>query len=308
MPNLSLGLIVAVDYDEQNLRGKALLLTLVADASTAIQWSDLGLHPVALEIGALKIRWYSLAYISGIVLGWWYLAKLAAQPGSPLAKRHVDDFVFYATLGIILGGRIGYVLFYRPSMLANPVDVFKLWEGGMSFHGGVLGVLLAITWLVRKEKLNWLRVCDYVACAIPFGMFFGRIANFVNGELWGRETDVAWGMVFPEGGPVVRHPSQLYEGSLEGLLLGIILWVMFWKTDARYYPGRLVGIFATMMGIFRFIVEYFREPDAGVYGLGGLSMGQTLSIPLIMIGLYVLLTSKGRRQRVEPVAGSSSVA
>jgi phosphatidylglycerol:prolipoprotein diacylglycerol transferase len=285
-----------------------LILATLTEAATAIKFEDLGLKPILFEYGFLKIRWYSLAYIAAIVGGWWYLLKMVAQPGAPFARRHVDDFIFYATLGIILGGRLGYILFYRPSMLNTPTEMFKLWEGGMSFHGGLIGVAIAITWLVKSNKLSWLRTADYVVCAVPAGMFFGRLANFVNGELWGRETTVAWGMIFPEGGPIVRHPSQLYEALLEGLLLGLILLWAFWKTDARYYPGRLVGIFGTGMGVFRFIVEYFREPDAGVFGLFGLSMGQTLSFPMILIGLYLIFSAKGRRVRIEPVSGSQSVA
>jgi phosphatidylglycerol:prolipoprotein diacylglycerol transferase len=269
---------------------------------------DFGLHPVALDLGFFQIRWYSLSYIAGIIFGWWYLTKLTKLPGSPMAPRHADDLIFFATLGIILGGRLGYIAFYKPDILETPMAVFRLWEGGMSFHGGVLGVVLALIWLVRKEKLSWLRVHDYVSVVVPPGMFFGRMANFVNGELWGRETDLPWGMIFPGGGNVVRHPSQLYEAGLEGLVLGLILLWMFFKTDARYYPGRLVGMFAMLMGIFRFFVETVREPDAGVFGLLGMTMGQTLCLPLILVGAYFLFTSGKRRQRVEGVAGTNSVA
>jgi phosphatidylglycerol---prolipoprotein diacylglyceryl transferase len=276
-------------------------------ATDAIHWTDLGLHPVALSIGFIDIRWYSLAYISGILLGWWYLTKLLDQPGAPMARRHADDFILYATLGIILGGRLGYCLFYKREMFANPYDLLKLWEGGMSFHGGVIGVMLGIFWLVRKEKLNWLRSHDYVACAVPFGMLFGRLANFVNGELWGRASTAPWAMVFPGGGDAPRHPSQLYEAGLEGLVLGLILWWMFWKTDARYYPGRLVGTFALFMGVFRFGIEYLREPDEGVTGMLGMTMGQTLCLPLIAVGIYLIATSNQRRVRVEAVAGTASV-
>ncbi len=273
-----------------------------------LRWIDLGLHPVALSIGPFDIRWYSLAYISGILLGWWYLVKLLAQPGSPAAKRHADDLILYATLGIILGGRLGYALGYKPELFANPLDLLKLWEGGMSFHGGLVGVMLGVWYLVWKNGLNWLRVQDYVVCAAPFGMFFGRIANFINGELWGRPSTLPWAMTFPgTNDDVARHPSQLYEAGLEGLLLGIIMWVLFWKTSARYYPGRLAGIFALLMGVFRFGVEYVREPDVGVELILGMSRGQLLSLPLILAGAYVAATSKGRRQRVEPVAGQASV-
>lgn len=286
-----------------------MILTTLANATASLNWADLGLDPVLLELGPLKIRWYSLAYIGGIVFGWWYLAKLVAQPGAPMAKRHVDDFIFYATIGIILGGRLGYCLFYRPDIFQHPLDVFKLWEGGMSFHGGVLGVVIAIFWFVRKEKLQWLRVHDYVAVVYPVGHLFGRIANFINGELWGKPGDVPWAMTFPGAGDMLaRHPSQLYQGALEGLLLAAVLWWMFFKTQARYEPGRLVGAFTMLMGVFRFGTEFFREPDAGVTGALALSMGQTLSIPMILVGAYFFFTAKSRRQRVESVAGTNSVA
>ena len=283
------------------------MLASLVDVTSAIHWTDLGLSPIALDLGFFKIRWYSLSYISAIVLGWWCLVKLIQLPGSPLAQRHADDLIFNATLGIILGGRLGYCLFYQPAIFLTPIDIFKVWEGGMSFHGGILGVVIALFWMVRKEKLQWLRVHDYVACCVPAGMFFGRLANFVNAELWGRQTDLPWGMVFPNAGDVVRHPSQLYEAGLEGLLLGIILWTMFFKTDARYQPGKLVGTFAFFMGIFRFLIETVREPDEGVTGLFGMTMGQTLCVPLIVVGAYFMATAKGRRIRVEPVAGAASV-
>ena len=285
-----------------------MILAYLADATSALHWSDFGLDPIAVKIGFFPIRWYSLAYISGILVGWWYLLKLLDQPGAPMARRHADDLIFYSTLGIILGGRIGYVLFYRPELLKNPIDALKLWEGGMSFHGGTLGVMVAVLYLVRRNHLNWLRVHDYVACVVPFGMFFGRLAKFVNGELWGRPSNLPWAMVFPGAGDLPRHPSQLYEAGLEGLLLGIILWLMFWKTQARYYPGRLVGVFAFAMGMFRFLVETVREPDVGVTGLFGMTMGQTFCVPLVIVGIYLVATSRARRARVEATAGTASVA
>ena len=287
-----------------------------ADAGQAIRWADLGVGPVALDLGFFQLRWYSLAYLAGIAIGWWYLLKLLAQPGAPMARRHADDLVFYATLGIILGGRLGYVFFYRPmDYLRNPIEIPQLWDGGMSFHGGVIGVSLAIIWLARRNGLHWLRVHDYVACCVPFGLFFGRLANFVNGELWGRVTDVPWAIRFNEiagGAEMVgppRHPSQLYEAILEGLLLFAVLWFMFWKTRARYEPGRLVGAFLFVYGLSRFLVEIVRQPDEGLENLSwGLSMGQTLTVPMIAGGLYLILTAARRRERVEPVAGPESVA
>ena len=287
--------------------------------SNAIAWTDLHLSPVALDLGFFEIKWYSLAYLAGIFVGYWYLLKLLKQPGAPMARRHADDLVFYAALGIILGGRIGYVLFYNLSYyLQNPIDILKLWDGGMSFHGGVIGTSLGILYLARKEKLPWLRIHDYVACCVPFGLFFGRLANFVNHELWGAPTNVAWAVRFPEIGPTgemilgpPRHPTQLYEAGLEGILLFAILWWMFWKSDARYQPGRLVGAFIFFYGLFRFGLEYIREPDAQLVGFAaatGLHMGQWLSLPMILAGLYLMVTAPKRRVRVEPTLGAESVA
>jgi phosphatidylglycerol:prolipoprotein diacylglycerol transferase len=272
------------------------LTSLTVAAADPILWSDLGLHPVALDIFGFQLRWYSLGYLAGIAIGWWYLLKLVAQPAAPMARRHADDMVFYATLGIIIGGRLGYVLFYRADFyFANPGEIVQLWDGGMSFHGGVIGVSLGILWLAWRQKLNWLRIHDYVACCTPPGIFLVRLANFVNAELWGRETDVPWAIVFPEGGPVPRHPSQLYEAFLEGIALFLILWFLFWKTDARRQPGKLVGTFLLVYGISRFLVEMVRQPDQGLENLSwGLSMGQTLSLPMIFGGLYLILTAKKR--------------
>jgi phosphatidylglycerol---prolipoprotein diacylglyceryl transferase len=293
-----------------------LILPLLADAlnglaptTSAIRYDQLGISPTIFEIGWFKLRWYSVSYIVSILVGWWYMGKLIAQPGAPMAKRHIDDFVFYATLGVILGGRLGYCLFYKPELFLTPLQVLKLWEGGMSLHGGVLGVIFAIFIFTRKHKLNFLRVCDYISCATPFGLFLVRIANFMNGELWGGPSTLPWAVIFPgTGDEVARHPSQLYEAGLEGLVSMAILYVLFWKTDARYYPGRLMGTLALTYGVARFSMEFIREPDPGVYGLFGMSMGQTLSVPLIVLGLFLLATSKSRRNRVEPVAGTASIA
>jgi phosphatidylglycerol:prolipoprotein diacylglycerol transferase len=291
---------------------------VAADVSQAIHYNDLGLDPIIFEFKGFALRWYSLAYLAGILIGWWYLLKLIDRPGAPLARRHADDMVFYATLGIILGGRLGYVLFYKPAdYFADPIQIFKLWDGGMSFHGGVIGTSLGIFYLARKNGLNWLRIHDYVACVVPFGLFFGRLANFVNHELWGRPTDVPWAVIFPEqvGGVWIegpaRHPSQLYEAGLEGILLFLILWFLFWRTEARYYPGRLVGTFLLGYGVSRFVVEYWREPDMHLVDFAlatGLHMGQWLSVPMILAGIWFIATSKKRRQRVEPIAGGESVA
>jgi len=287
-------------------------------SSTAIAFPDLGLKPTIFSIGWFQLRWYSIAYLAGIFIGYWYLLKLIKQPGAPMARRHADDLVFYAALGIILGGRLGYVLFYNlPFYLSHPGDILKLWDGGMSFHGGVIGTSLGILYLARKEKLQWLRIHDYVACCVPFGLFFGRLANFVNQELWGAETNVPWAIRFVEQtvyGPALgppRHPSQLYEAGLEGIVLFAILWFMFWRTKARYEPGELVGAFILFYGLFRFGIEFIREPDSQLAEFAratGLHMGQWLTVPMILGGLYLMWTAKGRRERVEPVAGTSSVA
>jgi phosphatidylglycerol:prolipoprotein diacylglycerol transferase len=291
----------------------------VNNSSSSVAFPDLGLSPVLFSIGPFDLRWYSLAYLAGIFVGYWYLLKLLKQPGSPMDRRHGDDLVFYAALGIILGGRLGYVLFYNLGQyLQNPIEILKLWDGGMSFHGGVIGTSLGILYLARKEKLNWLRVHDYVACCVPFGLFFGRLANFVNQELWGAATTVPWAIRFEEvndfGQKVLgppRHPSQLYEAGLEGVVLFGILWWMFWKTDARYQPGKLVGAFIFFYGVFRFGLEFIREPDQQLSGFAqatGLHMGQWLSLPMIIGGLYLMLTAKRRRVRVEPTFGTESVA
>jgi phosphatidylglycerol:prolipoprotein diacylglycerol transferase len=287
-------------------------------ASDAIAWTDLGLSPVALDLGFFELRWYSLAYLAGIIVGYLYLMRLLREPGAPMAKRHADDLVTVAALGVILGGRFGYVLFYNlPYYLDHPIEILKLWDGGMSFHGGVIGTSLGLLYLARKEKLPWLRIHDYVACCVPFGLFFGRLANFVNHELWGAPTNVPWAVRFPEaaGGLMVlgppRHPTQIYEALLEGLILFAILWWMFWKTDSRYQPGKLVGAFIFFYGIFRFALEFVREPDAQLTGFAeatGLQMGQWLSIPMILGGIYLMVTAKQRRVRVESIAGTESVA
>jgi phosphatidylglycerol---prolipoprotein diacylglyceryl transferase len=290
-----------------------------ADSSKYVAFPDLGLSPVALHIGPFDLRWYSLAYLAGIFIGYWYLLKLIRQPGSPMARRHADDLVFYAALGIILGGRIGYVLFYNLGQyLRHPIEILKLWDGGMSFHGGVIGTSLGIFYMARKEKLSWLRIHDYVACCVPFGLFFGRLANFVNQELWGAVTTVPWAVRFIEVNQIgmrflgpPRHPSQLYEAFLEGIVLFAILSWMFWRTQARYEPGKLVGVFLFFYGLFRFGIEFIREPDQQLIAFAQathLHMGQWLSLPMIVGGLYLMLTAKRRRVRVEATAGAASVA
>jgi phosphatidylglycerol:prolipoprotein diacylglycerol transferase len=289
-----------------------------ADYSRFTAFPDLGLSPVALHLGPFDLRWYSLAYLAGIIVGYWYLLKLIDKPGSPMGRRHADDLAVYAAVGIFLGGRLGYVLFYNLGQyLRHPIEILKLWDGGMSFHGGVIGTSLGILYFARKEKLSWLRIHDYVACCVPFGLFFGRLANFINQELWGAQTNVPWAIRFQEITPLglvlgpPRHPSQLYEAVLEGVVLFAILWWMFWKTQARYEPGKLVGAFLFFYGLFRFGIEFIREPDQQLAAFAQathLHMGQWLSLPMILGGLWLMWTAKKRRVRVEPTVGNASVA
>ena len=272
------------------------MLSLLAASGAAepIYWENLGLRPYLFEIGGFQLRFYSLAYLIGILLAYWHLSKMIKAPGAPMAQRHADDLFFYCTLGVILGGRLGYAAFYKPELFGG-VELFKLWEGGMSFHGGVIGVLVAISWVAWRGGLNWLRICDYIAVNVPFAYMLGRLANFINGELYGRpvESDFALAMVFPtDPDQLARHPSQLYQAGFEGLLLGLLLFALFWKTRARYRAGLLVGLFTVGMGLGRFLMEFFREPDAHLAYVvveTGLSRGQWLSLPMIAIGLVVMV-------------------
>jgi phosphatidylglycerol---prolipoprotein diacylglyceryl transferase len=260
---------------------------LAVATQEAIRWEELGLRP-GIDLGFFTLRYYSLAYLTGIVLAWWHLTRMIKAPGSPMAQRHADDLFFYCTLGVILGGRLGYAAFYRPELFGS-LELFRLWEGGMSFHGGVIGTVVAIAWVAWRGSLSFLRVCDYIAVNVGFGMLFGRLANFINGELWGRPSDVPWAMIFPTDPlGVPRHPSQLYEALLEGALVIAVMLPLFWKTRARYRPGLLVGTFTALICSARFTVEFFREPDAHLVWMvqdTGLSRGQWLSLPLIVAGL-----------------------
>ncbi|PNU04029.1 prolipoprotein diacylglyceryl transferase [Novosphingobium guangzhouense] len=275
------------------------LLAAAAQAPEPIYWVNLGLKNYLFRIGSFELRWYSLAYLAGIVLGYWHLSRMIREPGAPMAQRHADDLFFYCTVGIILGGRLGYATFYTggssdiPSLWLHPAELVKLWHGGMSFHGGLIGVMLAMAWVSWRNQLSLIRVADFISVCVPFGMLFGRLANFVNGELWGRVVSgpLPWAMVFPDAGPLPRHPSQLYEAGLEGLLMIVIMVPLFWKTRARFRPGLLVGVFTTGIASARFIVEFFREPDAQLQRFAqvtGLSMGQWLTIPLILLGLFLI--------------------
>lgn len=286
--------------------------TATASTHVPINWLDLGLTR-GIDLGLFTLRWYSLAYLTGIILAYWHVSKTLRLAGAPMAQRHADDLFFYCTLGVILGGRLGYAAFYAPQLLTHPGELIKLWEGGMSFHGGLIGCTLAMAWVSWRARLNFIRVCDWVAVAVPFGLFFGRLANFVNGELWGRPAgpDVAWAMVFPDGGPLARHPSQLYEAGLEGLVLLGVLMVLFWTTRARFRPGLITGVFVAGYGLARFFVEYYREPDAQLEEFAartGLSMGQWLTVPMILLGLGLVIIALVRRPLGAGPAGAMPVS
>lgn len=255
------------------------------------------IDPIALQLGPVAIHWYALAYVVGILIGYYYVTWIdGRQPKRFFSEKAQDDLIFYAVLGVLLGGRIGYILFYNlPFFLDHPLEALKIWQGGMSFHGGLLGVLLAYWLFARKYQLSWMHIMDYLAIAAPIGLFFGRLANFINGELYGRVTASSWGMVFPNGGPLPRHPSQLYEAGLEGLVLFIILFVVATCTRALQYVGLLGGLFLAGYGIARFIIEFFREPDQQIGFLAfGATMGQLLCLPMIALGLWLVLTAKKR--------------
>jgi phosphatidylglycerol:prolipoprotein diacylglycerol transferase len=247
------------------------------------------IDPVAVAIGPFVVRWYALAYIVGLLLGWRYCLVLADRPPRLVERRDIDDFLVWATLGVVLGGRIGYVLFYQPGYyLQHPIEALYLWHGGMSFHGGALGVTLGILLFTRARRLPVLAFSDVIAEAIPIGLFFGRIANFINGELFGRETEIPWAMVFPNGGPVPRHPSQLYEAVCEGLLLFLLL-LLAEHRGARRRPGIVTGLFLIGYAVARMSGELFRQPDAQLgFLVFGTTMGQLLSIPVLIAGFILI--------------------
>ena len=255
------------------------------------------IDPVALQLGPVAIRWYGLAYITGLILGWRYTVWLARQkrfngPDSRPTANDLDDFLFWAMAGVLIGGRLGIVLFYQPSFyFSHPLEILKVWEGGMSFHGGMLGVTTALILFARQRKIHVFDVSDLVAAATPIGLFFGRLANFVNGELWGRVTDSPLGMVFPDGGPNARYPSQLFEAASEGLILFILLAIAAQQPAIRSRRGLLTGLFLIGYAIARSICELFREPDSYLgFVLGGvISMGQVLSFPMLLVGLAMIV-------------------
>ena len=285
------------------------------------------IDPVAVHLGPLAIRWYSLAYIAGILLGWWYVAKEHAKKPIPnLSKEALDDMIMWAVVGVVGGGRLGYVLFYKPGYyLSDPLQILRVWEGGMSFHGGCLGVIIAFILFARKYNIRFFQLIDVIACATPIGLGLGRLGNFIGGELWGRHTDAPWGMIFPRAleslgksreelyqmylagqlSHEARHPSQLYEFTLEGIVMFSVLWFYSRKPRPRYAVS---GLFALMYGSFRFLVEFVREPDAqlGFIAFDWLTMGQILSLPLIAVGLLLLWLSRRAPTPYPPHAGAAA--
>ncbi len=270
------------------------------------------IDPVLVEWGPLVLRWYALAYVAGILLGWLYARRLVAEPrlwrggAAPLTPADIDDFVAWIAFGLIIGGRLGYVIFYNPLFyLENPLEIPAVWHGGMSFHGGLVGSIAAILLFARRRGLPLGTLADISAAAAPIGLFFGRIANFINSELWGRVTDLPFAVVFPNAGPLPRHPSQLYEAALEGLALFLILRLFTHSRLALHRPGRIAGAFAVLYALFRIFVEFFREPDVQIgYLAGGLTMGMALSLPLLAAGLWILVKTRPPRSGGAPEAGT----
>ena len=259
------------------------------------------IDPVAFSLGPIAVHWYGLAYVAGILLGWLYARRLVSNPalwadGKPaVSVAQLDDFLVWAAAGIILGGRIGYVLFYDfASVAAEPIRLIQIWNGGMSFHGGLAGTIVAMILFARRNGIAVWSLFDVVATVVPFGLLFGRIANFVNGELWGRLSDAPWAVVFPEAGPFARHPSQLYEAGLEGIMLLALLAIAVYRFGALKRPGLVSGLFVCGYAASRIFVEFFREPDPQLgYLFGGwLTMGMVLSVPMFLIGIWAILRAR----------------
>ncbi len=252
------------------------------------------IDPILFQIGPLALRWYSLSYIAGLMLAWWYMRALVRKAPGAVTALQVDDFITWAVLGVVIGGRLGYVLFYKPGFyFANPGEILQVWEGGMSFHGGFAGVIIAGAIYARRHGIPMLALADLGCIATPIGLFLGRVANFINGELYGRVTDVPWAMVFPRGGPAPRHPSQLYEAALEGLVLFVVLHLLWRQEAVRQRPGVLAGAFLVGYALSRALVELVRQPDVYIgYLTGGTTMGQWLSAPMLAVGLYLIFAAK----------------
>lgn len=256
------------------------------------------IDPIALSIGPLHIHWYGLMYLFGFLFVW--LLGLYRVNKTEWTRQQLEDLLFYGAVGVIIGGRVGYAIFYDfQANLENPLNIFKIWQGGMSFHGGLLGVLAAFAWFGKKTGKSFFDISDFIAPMVPIGLMFGRIGNFINGELWGKVTDVPWAMVFPGAGPLPRHPSQLYEAALEGVLLFIILW---WFSSKPRPKAAVSGLFLLGYGFFRFLVEFVRIPDAqyGYLAFDWLTMGQILCLPMIIFGIILMIVSYKVEARVKP--------
>jgi phosphatidylglycerol---prolipoprotein diacylglyceryl transferase len=249
------------------------------------------IDPVAFSIGPLAVRWYGLMYLAGFAAGWWLGVRRIAKGRAPITRAQLDDLLFLIVLGVILGGRLGYVLFYKPGYYAaHPLEIFYLWQGGMSFHGGLLGVMLAMVFAARRHRVDWLPLMDFLAPLTPLGFAAGRLGNFINAELPGRVTDLPWGMVFPGAGDAPRHPSQLYQFALEGVVLFVFLW---WFSSKPRPRGQVSAMFLLGYGVLRFVAEFGREPDAFIgYLAFGLSMGQWLCLAMIAGGAALLAWSR----------------
>jgi len=282
-------------------------LLSVLDLFAAVSFP--AIDPVAFSIGPLAVHWYGLAYVAGILIGWLLARDLLKRPHlwpngqAPATLQQVDDFVLWVAIGVVAGGRLGYIFFYDfASVAANPLRAIEVWNGGMSFHGGFVGATLAMVFFARKHQIRLWSLFDLVASVVPLGLFFGRIANFINGELWGRPADVPWAMAFPTGGPFPRHPSQLYEAVLEGLVLLIVLQLLARAFSALRTPGRITGIFVAGYAAARIFVEFYREPDVQIGYLAGgwLTMGMVLSLPMLLVGLWISIRA-GRS--APPVGG-----
>lgn len=258
------------------------------------------IDPIAFSIGPVDVHWYGIAYVAGIMLGWFYARKLVETPRlwageAPATRIQLDDFLVWAAIGIILGGRVGYILFYDlPNIIAEPLRAIQVWNGGMSFHGGFAGTTLAMILFARRHKIPLWSLFDIVAAVVPIGLFFGRIANFVNGELWGRLSDAPWAVMFPNAGPFARHPSQLYEAGLEGIVLLLVIAIAIYRFGALKRPGLVTGIFVAGYALSRITVEFFREPDPQLgYLFGGwLTMGMLLSLPMLALGVWAILRAR----------------
>ncbi|TCR06874.1 prolipoprotein diacylglyceryl transferase [Neorhizobium sp. BT27B] len=259
------------------------------------------IDPIAFSIGPLSVHWYGLAYVAGILLGWLYARRLIAtsklwpNDTPPMTAQQLDDFLVWVAAGVVLGGRIGYILFYDfAAVAADPIRALQIWNGGMSFHGGLTGTTIAMILFARRHSIPVWSMFDIVAAVVPLGLLFGRIANFINGELWGRISDAPWAVVFPTGGPFSRHPSQLYEAGLEGIVLLILLAITVYAFRALKTPGTVTGLFVIGYAVSRILVEFFREPDAqlGYLAFGWLTMGMVLSLPMVALGIWSIVRAR----------------